>query len=91
MTSDNYERLGLLKRDFEVKLSRRAWNRVPDSIEDALDSIEPEMLFVFFFTRFAVSFLAACQGPQPTPNGAGSTKRLTGSDRDGEEASRHRD
>jgi hypothetical protein len=62
--SDTFERLGLIRRDYDVKLWSR--NAHPSTSEEAIDSMEPEVLYRFVFTRYAVNFLAACEGPPPS-------------------------
>lgn len=70
---ETYERLGLIRRDYRVKVESGAWginfdpkdmaNTVND-IESALDDIEAEVEYQYLFTAYAVSFLKACRGPQ---------------------------
>jgi hypothetical protein len=45
---DTFERLGLIRRDYNVTLRTEP---------------EPALLFQFVFTRYVVSFLEACNGP----------------------------
>lgn len=62
--SDTFERLGLVRRDYDVKLWSR--NAHPSTSEEAIDSMEPEVRYRFVFTQYAVNFLEACQGPCPS-------------------------
>lgn len=73
VTAETFERLGLIRRDFDVKLrsNLNSLNRNINSVNDALhavekavDSIEPEMRYQFIFTDYAVNFLEACHGPR---------------------------
>jgi hypothetical protein len=64
VSADTFERLGLVRRDFDVRLWGRSGQ--PRTSEEALDSMEPEVLYQFVFTRYAVNFLEACQGPRPS-------------------------
>lgn len=69
VSSDTFERLGLIRRDFDVRQrnrSSRSWE--PSTIEEAMDAVEPEMRYQFVLTRYAVSFLEACNGPRPSSN-----------------------
>ena len=67
VSSDTYERLGLIRRDFEVSLrSRSSSSRLPSSIEEAVGFVEPEMRYRFLLTPYVVSFLEACNGPRPS-------------------------
>ena len=56
-----YERLGLIRRDYDVKVSM---NEGAASAEEQLDSMETEMRYTFFFTDYAARFLDACHGPR---------------------------
>jgi hypothetical protein len=64
ISSDVFERLGLIRRDYDVKLQSRSSSRQPDSIESAIDSINAEMRFQYVLTGYAIKFLRACHGPQ---------------------------
>ena len=76
VSSDTFERLGLIRRDFDVKLrsrstlsSRREPRTIKEAtyaIEEAIDAVEPEMRYQFVLTQYVVSFLEACNGPQPS-------------------------
>lgn len=67
VSSDTYERLGLIRRNFDVKLRTRSSNgRRPSTIEAAVDSVEPEMRYTYVLTPYVVSFLEACNGPRPS-------------------------
>ena len=63
VTSDTFERLGLIRRDYDVKLQKPYRSRQPESIEEAIDSVEAEMRFQYVLTGYAVKFLKACHGP----------------------------
>jgi hypothetical protein len=67
VSSDTFERLGLIRRDFDLKLRSLTRRKPPSSIEEAIDAVEPEMRYQFVFTQYAVSFLEACNGPHPSP------------------------
>jgi Abortive infection alpha len=70
---ETYERLGLIRRDYNVKVESGSWrinfdpkdfeNTVSD-IESALDDMEAEVEYQYFFTVYAMRFLRACRGPQ---------------------------
>jgi hypothetical protein len=65
VSADTFERIGLIRRDFDVKLKgRHTWNRVPGSVEDALNFVESEMRYQFVLTGYAVGFIKACHGPR---------------------------
>lgn len=65
--AETFERLGLIRRDFDLKLkNRNRWDRLPSSIEEALDNIEPEMGYQFVWTQFGINLLEACHGPRPS-------------------------
>jgi hypothetical protein len=67
VSADSFERLGLIRRDFDVRIKYRSrGGRQPSSVDEALDALEPEMRYQFVFTQFAISFLAACHGPLPS-------------------------
>jgi hypothetical protein len=59
VSSETYERLGLIRRDYDVNLK---WPRA-NSIEEAIDGVETEMAYTFKFSAYAVRFLNACHGP----------------------------
>jgi hypothetical protein len=63
VSSDTFERLGLVRRDYDVDLH---WQKA-DSIEEALDSVKTKVGYTFVFTKYAVHFLEACHGPRPQP------------------------
>jgi len=70
VSADTFERLGLIRRDFDVRLQyRNTRGRQPSSVDEALDALEPEMRYQFVFTQYAVSFLEACHGPLPSLSG----------------------
>ena len=59
-TSENLERLGLLRRQYNVRNIPTA----EDLAEENFTPVrEPEVVYRLEFTRFAVGFLQACQGP----------------------------
>lgn len=69
---ETFERLGLIRRDLEIKTDRpsltnlRQARTIEDalsSIEDALGSLDSEIGFAYELTEYAVRFLAACKGP----------------------------
>jgi len=67
VSSDTYERLGLIRRNFDVKLrTRSSSGRRPSTIEAAVDFVEPEMRYIYVLTPYVVSFLEACNGPRPS-------------------------
>lgn len=69
VSSDTFERLGLIRRDFNVKLrSRSSKRRQLSTMEEALDLVEPEMLYQFVLTGYVISFLEACNGPRSSPS-----------------------
>ena len=70
--SETFERLGLIKKDFEVELRTRSMTRqvttiakAIDAVEDAIDGIEPELSYRYVVTRYMDSFMEACSGPRP--------------------------
>lgn len=65
VSSDTFERLGLIQRDIDVRLKNPNWSREPNSIGQAIDSIKTEMRYQFVFTKYGSKFLEACQGPKP--------------------------
>jgi hypothetical protein len=67
VSADTFERLGLIRRDFDVKLwSSSTSKRPPSDVEEAIGAIKPEMRYQFLLTKYAVSFLEACHGPCPS-------------------------
>jgi hypothetical protein len=73
VSADTFERLGLIRREFDVKLRSRSLSKhistidqARDAVEDAIDAIKPEMGYRFVLTRYAVNFLEACHGPHPS-------------------------
>jgi hypothetical protein len=67
VSSDTYERLGLIRRDFDVKLGgRNVWNKRPTTVGEALSAVEPQMRYQFVLTSYATKFIKACNGPRPT-------------------------
>jgi hypothetical protein len=70
VTSDTYERLGLIRRDFKVSLKFDSSSiKRASSIDGALDAIqgtESEIGYRFLFTTYGINFLEACRGPRPT-------------------------
>jgi hypothetical protein len=70
---ETYERLGLIRRDYNVKLESGAWRihfdpkdmeSTVSDIESALDDMEAEVGYQYLFTAYAVLFLKACRGPR---------------------------
>jgi hypothetical protein len=70
---ETYERLGLVRRDYDVELSSNAWRitydaknmkNTVDDIEGVLDDIDAEVRYQHLFTRYGLSFLKACRGPR---------------------------
>jgi hypothetical protein len=59
VSSDTFERLGLIRRDYDVDLR---WPK-SESVEEALDKLKTEVGYTFVFTKYAVRFLEACHGP----------------------------
>ncbi len=67
VTADTFERLGLIRKDFDVRLRNQSTQRRdPRTIEEAIDAVEPEIRYQFVLTQYAVSFLEACHGPRPS-------------------------
>lgn len=67
VSADTFERLGLIRRDFDVKLwGQGSGGRRPSTIDEAMSTIKPEMRYQFVLTQYAVSFLEACHGPRPS-------------------------
>lgn len=72
---DTYERLGLIRRDYAVKIDNGTWKRKVYELEDAptylsdvqeaFGAMEAEVEWEFRFTDYALKFFAACRGPQP--------------------------
>lgn len=70
---ETYERLGLIEREFNVKMETSAWrisydaknmeNTVHD-IESAFDDIDAEVEYQYILTAYAECFLQACRGPR---------------------------
>jgi len=65
VSSDAFERLGLIRRDYDVGLR---WQK-SESFEEALDKLKTEIGYTFVFTGYAVRFLEACHGPLPSERG----------------------
>jgi len=68
ISADIYERLGLIRRDYDVKV-KIPTNKLINarSVSDALrviDDTEAELRYQFLMTGYAVQFLEACHGPQ---------------------------
>jgi hypothetical protein len=72
---ETYERLGLIRRDYDVKLKSGAWRSSFDSnestlestvgdIESAMDKMEAEVQYQYLFTVYALGFLKVCRGPR---------------------------
>ena len=81
---EGFERLGFLRRDFEVTLTggRMPHIREPRSIDDimreaqsaverAIDSLETEIGYRYLLTAYAKQFLDACHGPLPSTRNDG--------------------
>lgn len=71
VSAETFERLGLIQRDYNVKLDtrgarRRSFSTIDDAY-DAIENIEPEIQYRFVFTKYAFAFLDACHGPGPQP------------------------
>lgn len=64
VSADTFERLGLIRRDYDVKLKSPYRGRELDSIEEAIGSINAEMGYRFVLTSYASKFLKACHGPR---------------------------
>ena len=64
VSADTFERLGLVRREFDVRL----WDRSgpPSTSKEAVDSMKPEVRYQFVFTQYAVNFLAVFEGPSPS-------------------------
>jgi hypothetical protein len=65
---DTYERLGLIRRTFEVKSSLDKREVVPQDYDDTRLQIDSEVDGWYEFTEYCVRFLDACHGPLPNPN-----------------------
>lgn len=63
---DTYERLGLIRREYEVTMRTRAI-RLTFSDLDA-DLAEPEIGYTFKLTLYAERFMKACRGPRRSGN-----------------------
>jgi len=70
---ETYERLGLVERDYRVKVESGSLmidldaNKIEDAfsdIESAFDGIEAEVEYQYVFTAYAVRFRKACCGPR---------------------------
>jgi hypothetical protein len=59
---DTYERLGLIRRTYEVKSHFEAWEAKVSSEVDGW----------YEFTEYAIRFLDACHGPRPAKSADGS-------------------
>jgi hypothetical protein len=72
---ETYERLGLIRRDYSVKIDshRTTIEYDPKDIEEtinnidsAFDDIDADVEFCYCFTVYSLEFLKACRGPRPT-------------------------
>lgn len=63
---DTYERLGLIRRTFEVKSSLDKRDVSPRDYDDIHLEVDSEVDGWYEFTEYAVRFLDACHGPLPT-------------------------
>ncbi len=70
---DTFERLGLVHRDYRVKVltpariiasENETIEMSLDSIESAILSLEADVQHTFMFTEYGIGFLRACRGPQ---------------------------
>jgi Abortive infection alpha len=70
---ETYERLGLVRRDYDVEVKSGSWRITYDvknlkstveEIENALDEMEAEVRYRHFCTAYGLSFLNACRGPR---------------------------
>jgi len=70
---ETYERLGLIQREYSVKIDsgRTAIEYNPkdmeetvSNIDNAFDDIDAEVEFSYCFTAYALAFLEACRGPR---------------------------
>ena len=72
---DTFRRLGLVQRDYTVKLQQPNTFSVTytpegedvssalSNIEDAIDELEAGVMFQYVLTAYAVAFVKACEGP----------------------------
>jgi hypothetical protein len=58
VSSDTFERLGLIRREYEVKTIR--------SENGEIDDQDSDIVYRFVFTEYAIGFLDACHGPGRT-------------------------
>jgi hypothetical protein len=64
VSSDAFERLGLVRRDYDVKLQDKPIDiGSPMYVNSILNDIQAEMRYQFILTRYALKFLEACHGP----------------------------
>jgi hypothetical protein len=68
VSPDNFEHLGLFRRDAVVSMRHQSYRvNQASTLEDAVDILaasEPETGYSLVFTRYAVSFVEACHGPR---------------------------
>lgn len=67
---ETFERLGLIAREYDVKLDSRTWGtplddvgEIKSDVESALDGLQAEIRFQLTFTSYALRFTKACRGP----------------------------
>src|ERR1035438_3088687 len=60
---DTYERLGLIRRTFEVKTSFNKSEVTPRDYDDTRLDADSEVDGWYEFTEYAVRFLGTCHGP----------------------------
>jgi Abortive infection alpha len=68
---ETYERLGLIRRDYDVKMKSGSWitydvkdmKSTVEEIESALEDMEAEVRYQHLFTAYGLNFLKACRGP----------------------------
>jgi Abortive infection alpha len=65
ITSETFERLGLIEKDYDVSMKGRNMPTLPSSPEGAVRSMEPEIRYRFLITKYAMKFMDACHGPRP--------------------------
>ncbi|MGC1297250.1 MAG: Abi-alpha family protein [Alloacidobacterium sp.] len=73
---DTYERLGLIRRMYEVTSSDASRDALVDEGHDPFDATE--IVYQFVFTEYADKFLRACQGPSEAGSGPDATTPKTG-------------
>jgi hypothetical protein len=77
---ETYERLGLIRRDYRVKIQNAAYRaevnqeNVPLSLlelQQSMDQVHGEIEYQFCFTSYAIRFSNACHGPKANDKSTG--------------------